>query len=357
MQRKLTWALVGGIVILTSLAGFWAGRVAMFPPEDPLASTAEPVTYEVIEQTIGRSLRFTAVAEWEAHPLARALAPGVITSIGFAPGAPVEPGDVLFTVDLRPVVVAEGQVPAFRDLQLGDEGADVSQLQTLLAGLGFLGAEPDGQFGTATDAAVRQWQAALAVENDGTVRRGDVVFAPELPARVVATDALAIGAPLGDGEVVVDALAPAPTIVVPLTPEQRDLVPLAGGVVVTYPGGTWQGKIARAVEPTGEGGGILELVLEAATGGPLCGDACAEWIPPLGRTDFGVEIVVVPETTGPVVPVAAILTDAGGGQTVRLVDGRQVPVEIKVSTGGLAVVSGVDPGDTVILPFNAPGDG
>lgn len=357
MQRIPTWTLVVGIVVLMAAAGFWAGRVAMLPPDDPLASTAEPVTYEVVEQTIGRSLQFTAVAEWEARPLARASAPGVITSVAFAPGAPVEPGDVLFTVDLRPVVVAEGEVPAFRDMQSGDEGADVSQLQTLLVGLGFLDVEPDEQFGATTDAAVRAWQAALGMEDDGVVRRGDIVFAPSLPARVVATEALTIGAPLSGGEVVVDALAPAPTIVVPLTPEQRDLVPLSGDVVVTYPGGTWQGVIARAAEPLDEGGGILELILEAATGGPLCGDECTEWIPPLGRTDFGTEIVVVPETTGPVIPVAAIVTDAGGEQTVRLVDGTQVSVEVQASTGGLAVVRGVEPGDVVVLPFSEPGDG
>lgn len=357
MHRKLTWTGVVGIVVLAAVAGFWAGRVAMLPPDDPLDSTAEPVTYEVVEQTIGRSLSFAAVAEWEARPLARSWALGVVTSIDFAPGTAVESGDVLFTVDLRPVVVAKGEVPAFRDTQLGDEGPDVAQLQTLLVRLGFLEAEPDEQFGATTDVAVRAWQAALGIEDDGVVRRGDIVFAPVLPARVVATEALTVGAPLGGGEVVVDALAPAPTIVVPLTPEQRDLVPLAGDVVVTYPGGTWQGVIARAAEPLDEGAGILELILEAASGGPLCGDECTEWIPPLGRTDFGVEIVVVPETTGPVVPVAAIVTDAGGKHTVRLVDGTQVSVEIQASTGGLAVVSGVEPGDVLVLPFTEPGEG
>jgi len=356
MHPKLTWVVVVGIVVLTAVAGFWAGRVAMLPPDDPLASTAEPVTYEVVEQTIGRSLQFAAVAEWESRPLARSWAPGVVTSVDFEPGATVQSGDVLFTADLRPVVVAEGKVPAFRDMQSGAEGPDVFQLQAMLVELGFLDEEPNEQFDAATDAAVRAWQAALGVEDDGVVRHGDIVFAPELPARVVAAEALKVGAPLSGGEVVVDALAPAPSIVVPLTPEQRDLVPLSGDVLVTYPGGTWQGIIARAAEPLGEGGGILELILEAASGGALCGDECTEWIPPLGRTDFGVEIVVVPETTGPVVPVAAIITDAGGKQTVRLVEGTQVSVEVQASTGGLAVVSGVEPGDVLVLPFTAPDD-
>jgi hypothetical protein len=41
---------------------------------------------------------------------------------------------------------------------------------------------------------------------------------------------------------------------------------------------------------------------------------------------------------------------------VRLVEGTQVSVEVQASTGGLAVVTGVEPGDVLILPFTAPDD-
>jgi len=347
-----------GLLILTlaaaAAAGFWAGRVALAPPEDPLAAESGPVTYEVVEQTLARSLQFAAVAEWEARPLGRAWAAGIVTSVGFAPGDAVDAGDILFTVDLRPVVVAAGDVPAFRDLQPGDAGADAAQLQAMLAQTGFLDAEPDGQFGEATLAAVRAWQDSLGVDDDGIVRQGDIMFTPELPVRVVATETLAVGAPLAGGEVVVNGLASTPRVVVPLTPDQRNLVPLSGSVRLTYPEGTWEAVIARAVETTEQGVGRLDLVLEAPGGGPVCGDSCAAWIPPQGRTDFPAEIVIIPETTGPVVPVAAIVTDPGGGQSVQLRDGAQVPVEVLVSTGGLAVVSGIEAGEVVVLPFAEP---
>lgn len=354
MRRLLTWAIVAVMVILITAAGFWAGRVAMVPPDDPLASAVEPVLYEVVEQTIGRTLRFTAVAEWEAHPLVTSWAAGVVTSIDFEPGAAIDRGLVLFSVNLRPVVVAEGAVPAFRDMKAGDMGPDVAQLQAMLLELGFA-PDADGHFGTATVAAVRSWRAALGAVDDRVVHLGDIVFVPELPTRVVATDSLTVGASLGGGEVVVLGLSPAPRIVIPLAPEQRDLVPLTGDVAVTYPDGVWRGVVARAVESTEPGSGMLDLILEAANGGPLCGETCAEWIPPLDRTDFEAELVVVPETTGPVVPMAAILTDPGGAQTVRLADGTEVPVEVRASTGGLAVVSGVESGDVIVLPFTEPG--
>jgi len=344
-------------LVAVGAAGFWAGRVALAPPDDPLANASEPVTYEVVEQTVGQSLQFAAVAEWQTAPLVRAGEAGVVTSVDFTSGDAVDAGDTLFTVNLKPVVVASGDVPAFRDLRIGDSGSDVAQLENLLAGLGFFAADPNPVFDEATAAAVETWQESLGVANDGVVRRGDVLFTPELPVRVGATEALIVGAGLSGGEVVVNRLSPAPLIVVPLTPEQRNLVPLSGSVELTYPGGTWDAIITRAAESSEQGIERLDLILAAPSGGPVCGDACTDWIPPSGRTSFEAKIVVIPETTGPVIPVAAIVTDPGGGQSVRLADGSEVPIDVVVSTGGLAVVSGIEVGDVVVLPFADPADG
>lgn len=357
MRRVVAWLVLVGLLVLVAGVGFWAGRVALEPPEDPLAGSSEPVTYVVVEQTVGRSLRFVAVGEWAVSPLVRAGAAGVVTSVGFEPGSEVGVGDLLFTVDLRPVVVAEGAVPAFRAMSREVEGLDVLQLQEMLAGLGYLAGEPDGVFGSATVLAVRAWQDDLGVEDDGVVRLGDVVFVESVPVRVVAAEALVVGASLGGGEVVVNRLSEAPEVVVPLSPEQRGLVPLSGDVRVYYPGGVWEAVIARAVESNDQGLESLDLVLEAAGGGPVCGDVCTEWVSLVGRTDFGAEVVVVPETTGPVVPAGAIVTDPGGGQSVRLVSGESVPVVVVESTDALAVVEGVEPGDVVVLPFTEAGGG
>lgn len=354
MRRLLPLAALATLVVAATAAGFWAGRVALAPPDDPLTEQAAPVTYEVVEQTIGQALQFAAVADWEAMPLARAWAPGVVTSVDFAPGDAVDVGDALFTVNLRPVVIARGEVPAFRDLKVGDTGADVLQLETLLAELTFLEAEPAATFDEATAAAVRAWQRSLGVVGDGIVRHGDVLFTPELPVRILATEALQVGAALSGGEVVIDRLSSAPSVVVPLTPDQRNLVPLSGSVQLTYPEGTWEAVIAQAAENAQGGINQVDLVLEAPGGGPVCGDACATWIPAEGRTNFQAAIVVVPETTGPVVPVAAIVTDPGGGQAVRREDGTDVSIDVLASTGGLAVVRGIEVGDVVLLPFAEP---
>lgn len=351
--------VVAALVVILAVAvlAFWAGRTAMMPPEDPLAADDHRATYEVVEQTLQRSLRFAAEAEWQARPLPRAWASGVVTSVDFESGGSVAPGDVVFSVDLRPVTVAEGLIPAFRELETGATGGDVAQLQVLLTELGHFDGQPDGEFGPSTADAVRAWQESLGVDVDGVVRQGDVLFVPDLPLRLVATETLAVGAPLSGGEVVLEGLSADPEVVIPLSIEQRELVPISGAVTIAHAGGTWDAVIARAVERTEQGTQRLDLVLESTEGGPVCGSACADAIPAVGTTNFPAEIVVVPETTGPVIPIAAIITNPGGDQMVVLADGREVSIEVLVSTNALAVVRGIDVGDVVVLPFIDPGGG
>lgn len=159
---------------------------------------------------MGETLQFAAAAEWEQEPLARAGASGVVTSIDFGDGETVAEGDVLFSVNLRPVVFAIGAVPAFRDLEDGVSGADVRQLEDLLVALGFLPGEPDETFDETTAEAVTAWQGSIGASANGVVRRGDVIFTPQLPARVVATQALAIGALLSEGDIIANRLSEAP---------------------------------------------------------------------------------------------------------------------------------------------------
>lgn len=202
------------------------------------------MTYEVVEQTVGRPLQFAAVAEWETTPLARAGSAGIVTSVGFESGDEVSAGDVLYTVDLRSVVIAEGAVPAFRAIARSAEGADVRQLQEFLAASGYLNVAPDGVFGSATVAAVRAWQDDMGVDDDGVVRLDDVVFVEARAVRVAAAEALAVGSPLGGGEVVLNRLAGEPRVTVPLSPEQRNLAARCAARPVLTGWRWWGGRIS-----------------------------------------------------------------------------------------------------------------
>lgn len=96
--------------------------------------------------------------------------------------------------------------------------------------------------------------------------------------------------------------------------------------------------------------GRLDLLLEAPGGGPVCGAGCAAAVPFGAPASFDAEVVVVPEATGPLVPVAAITSDPGGGLGVTLADGTRAPVTIVSASDGLAVVDGLAPGQAVVLP-------
>jgi len=349
--------VVAGLLVLVAVgaAGFWAGRVVLVPPEDPLEAGAEPVTYTVAEGRVGRSLQFAAVAEWELRPLAWNAAFGVVTSVEVSSGDEVVVGETLYSVNLRPVVVAVGVVPAFRDLAQNATGADVAQLQTLLTELGFYTGEVDGVFRTSTRTAVRAWQESLGVPVDGVVRRGDVIFVPELPVRVAFSSELTVGASLSGGERLVLTVPSDPVFRVPLSVEQRTLVPLSSTVFVTYIDGVWEGRVDRAVE-TPEFG-RLDLILTALDGGTLCGGECARWVDLEQPTDFLVEIVVIPETVGPAVPVAAIQIDAGNQPFVTTPAGERIDLVIVESAQGIAVVEGIEVGTVILVRVTPPPGG
>jgi peptidoglycan hydrolase-like protein with peptidoglycan-binding domain len=229
---------------------------------------------------------------------------------------------------------------------LDDEGADVAQFQNLIATLGFYGGEVNGRFDSDTADAAREWQESLGVESTGDVEMGDIVFIAPLPARVVLSDEVVAGSRLSDGEVVMSTLSPHPEFTISLSHEQADLVPLSAEVLVSYPEGVWNARIDRAVETDL---GQLDLVLSESAGGSICGGACFDWVDLRTTTSFRAEVVLIPETTGPLVPIAAITTDAVNNPSVTLTDGTLVPVRIIASANGMAVVEGIEPGTEIRL--------
>ena len=69
-------------------------------------------------------------------------------------GAKLKKGDVVMTVDGRPVFALPGVVPMHRDLAPGDDGPDVGQLEQALAREGFDPGPVDGHYDAGTEAAV-----------------------------------------------------------------------------------------------------------------------------------------------------------------------------------------------------------
>ncbi|WP_448058950.1 peptidoglycan-binding domain-containing protein [Cellulomonas hominis] len=353
MSRRLRVGLLWvAMATVTVTAGFMAGRATLAPPT---ARTEElPVaTFSVIEATVGRSSTFRAELSWPTRTVAFAPAQGTVTSVDVGSDATVAAGDVLFHIDLRPVVLAQGDVPTFRELAEGASGADVAQLQEFLREAQFLTAPADGTFGSRTTAAVRQWQKSLGLAATGVVQDGDIVFTPQVPARVVLGEDVAVGRRLAQDTALVDVVLAGPQF--SITVDGNSDTPAAGTtVVVSYGDSRWSGVVGPTI-PSDADQSITMLALEGIDGAPLCGQECSSLSlrPETGSITAQVEIV--PSTTGPIVPVSSLAQDPVGDYVVLTPTGERLPVTVVVTDGSRAVVDGLVAGQEILVfPDAAP---
>ena len=122
---------------------------------------------------------------------------GVVTWLP-AEGAILENGSVIARIDEAPVVVLQGDIPMYRSLSNDVEGPDVQQLERALVDLGY---DPDQtvtvdeEFTGATESMVERWQEDLGIDETGRIAVGEVIFAP-LPGQVLSHQS-AVGASVG----------------------------------------------------------------------------------------------------------------------------------------------------------------
>lgn len=345
--RWLRAVLAAVALIAVGAAAAWAVATVLRPAEDPLASTKH--SYAAVEQgSVGYSLSLNTLAEWQQQPIGTNRAAGTVTTVDVGAGGEVSSGAVLYTVDLRPVVVAQGTVPMFRSIGPDAEGSDVRQLQEMLAAGGYFGGSPDGNYGAVTERAVRSWQKASGLPVTGVVEVGDIIFVPSLPARVTLdSESISRGSSVGGGENALNGLSTAPVFEIPVTEAQASMMPTGTRVAITAPGGEVWEAFAEEQERSAEG--AISVRLQGAGGGNICGDACAE-VPPTGKASLKSQIVVVDEVEGLVVPSAALVTTADGETAVIDAKGEKIVVEVVASANGMSVVTGVDEGTRVEVP-------
>ncbi len=337
---------IAGVVAAGTVS--WAVFVVARPAQTPSNST-DFTLVEVVPGEVGSKVRLNAVAEWKRTPIGTNRASGVVTGIAVEPGAEVMQGSVLYSVNLRPVVVARGNVPAFRDIGQGMSGPDVQQIQQLLTDLGVYRGEVGGDAGAATAAAIRIWQRSLGVDQTGVIQTGDIIFVPELPSRVVLNaDSVTVGATLGGGEQVLSGLPAAPTVTIPATDAQAAMMPAGTRVEITSPNDeTWQSIVgSQKREDTSDN---TITTLEGIDGATLCGDGCGE-IPITGQTTLSSWVITVETVTGLTLPSSALVSTADGQICVIDSDGIRIPVTVVAAAKGMSVIEGVEPGAKVRVP-------
>ena len=163
-------ALVGATVVVVA-AGSGSGGAKPVASSGPTTTIARRDLVQTDDQqgTLGYSGGATVYSQLG----------GVVTWLPQA-GEVVRPNQRLFSLDLTPVILMDGGVPASRTLARGvTNGADVRQLKSDLVALGY---DPEGQitidehFDAATTAAVKRWEAAHGLPEDGQVQLGRIVF-------------------------------------------------------------------------------------------------------------------------------------------------------------------------------------
>lgn len=345
-QRTRVITLWAVTVIVAVGLGALGAAWTLSPPD--ATSPVDPVaTFTVGEETVGSSSSVTVQATWRSLAYGVNAGDGTLTSVLGDALATVQPGDVLYSVDLRPVTAAVGSVPSFRDLTLGDHGADVTQLQSFLHDAGFMEAEPDGSFGALTAAAVREWQRHLGVEVTGRVGAGDLVYLPSLPCVVVVEPTFVVGARVSGGDRILTALAPEPDFTLAVASEEFSEAPEEGATVTIHAGEhTWIARTGQ-LRATADNGSVVTLT--APGEGSICDDACDVIEYSAAGTQLPATLELAPSVSGPAVPVSALAYDAQGGAYVVTEDGARAQVTVVTSDGNRVIVGGLEVGTVVRL--------
>jgi len=234
--RRRTAVATGGaaaaLVALLAVTGLPGGRAKADGGNGPKLGSAEVTRRTLVEQqdfdgTLGHG---------DAAPVVNRQA-GTLTWLAPA-GSTVDRGQPLYEVDGHKVPLLFGDRPAWRPLGPDTKGVDVRQLEQNLVALGFATArnlEVDDTWTAATTDAVKRWQKAAGLDQDGIVDLGEAVFLPG--AVIVASQSGHLGEDARPGGEVLTATPAAPVVTVKLDAAKRDLVKAGDTIDIELPGG------------------------------------------------------------------------------------------------------------------------
>lgn len=344
---RLNWgrrALIGSTaLLLVGGIGWWAGRATLGKSQQNSTQAPSQVTVTVTEATVGRALNLNATATQPMQTMASNMLPGVVTHI--TPSGTLNSGDAAYSVNNIAVRVVEGTFPFYRELSEGATGDDVAQLQGMLAKHGAR-LRVDGVFGASTTAAVKAWQKKNKEEETGILPLGTLVAIPRLPAVVSLGKDITVGALLDGKEESIRAHVGTPEFFMNVSETQRALIPAGAIITITFEDLTWTAIVTE--QKTDENSGHIRLGLGTSDGSRVCGHDCSR-LPAAEETLLKARVQLVPEASGPAVPVAAVRTDATGAAYVLRPDGSHTPVTVRGSGDGIAVVDGLSLGETVVV--------
>lgn len=354
-------AAVSGLLVSTHIKSPAEQAAQVKPP--PLTQLTATVQRTVLTATVLGQAAVGAPKEYSPSTLSSGGGGGggpasqdvqsIVTKVFARKGSYIGQGTVMFEVAGRPFFLLQGSVPAYRSLQPGESGQDVTQLQDDLDTMGYsVGGDTSGDFGPGTAAAVSAFYQSIGyqaqkITGGPKASRGiyvplsEYAFVPRLPARVVSLGAtvgktissgptLALGNPLIEGQ---------------LNPSDAKLVRPGMRVTITEPatGATVAGRVTSVSNSTASKASIsggLYVAVGIKANRPL----------PMSLVGQDVSLTITSaRSAGRVlaVPEAAVYAGADGGTYVTKLAGKskvKVPVRVGMSGSGLLQIIPRHPG-------------
>jgi multidrug efflux pump subunit AcrA (membrane-fusion protein) len=358
-RHRGRWVAAGlAVVAAAALLAGWRAGVFTAADSPGTGERGAPATQPVVREDIAATTPVSATLGYAGSFTISGQGSGTLTWLPQA-GRTIRQGQALYRVDDgSPVVLLYGSVPAWRALDEGMTGADVSQLNHDLVRLRYAdSADVAGPgwdyYSWATAAGVQLLEEHLGVTAPaGSLALGQVVFKPVALRVTQVTGSL--GGPASGP--VLQATSDQHVVLIPLDVSAEGEVQAGDRVTVTLPDGTSTPGVIASVgtvattSPSGSGDGTATTIPVVAT----LTDAGAAGS--LDQAPVTVYITTAAARDVLAVPVTALLARSRGGYVVEVAgsgnERRYVPVTPGIfdDSSGLVQVSGaLRPGEQVVV--------
>ncbi len=261
-------------------------------------------------------------------------------------------GDIALRIDNRPITLAAGTTPLYRELRLvgsgerdeagnrlgHQKGFDVEQLQQFLLDSGFDDdgkLEVDADFGPSTKRAVQDWQEAVGHPATGRVDRSQLVF---IDGDIIVEQTPAVGQPF----TTLTVSEPAQTVTATVPAAKRSFFIEGATVDIETDGNHIEGTVTDATRITGVDGSTsyeIEISIDAELADNV------ETVDVTATKTIATDVLTV--------PVRALLALAEGGWAVEVAgpNGAELNrVELDQVVDTTAAITGMDEGTEVLVP-------
>jgi peptidoglycan hydrolase-like protein with peptidoglycan-binding domain len=368
--------VVGAVAVITVVLASSGGKPAV-AAAGPLRVGTARIEKRTLSATIsqGGILSYRARSDGSPYSVINQ-AHGTYTTLPTV-GQVIRQGQALYRVNNIPVVLLYGSTPAYRDLSAGASGPDVAELNRDLIALGYATRaqlrSDSSAFGAATTVAVEKLQAAMGGPRTGILSLGQALFEP-VAVRVTSVPAQP-GGSAQPGETVLQGTSTTRQVQVALDASQQTSTAVGNKVSITLPNNRTTTGVVSSVAtvascPSSSGaGGSGSASTTAGT------DTCASGSTPTITVDVApsnlratdtwdqapVQVGITTDTVpgALVVPVTALLAQAGGGYAVEIAaaganNNHLVPVSLGLfdDADGLVQVTGpgLAAGQEVVAP-------